>query len=413
MDRRKKKSLRIERDAARNMILELDAPKKTEMVEVGKCYGRVLAEDIIARENVPAFPKAPLDGYAFIGQDTKDASEENPVTLKITEEIPAGGVPHIAITSGYAAKILTGAPVPVGANVVCRYEETEFTETEVTFREPFTPDKNIVPVGDDIKIGRRIAAEGEVITPPVAGMFSALGITNVPVYKKPFITIISTGSELLDPSEELKPGKIRNSSYHLIRGYLEEAGADVSEADIISDNGDDIADKITEALKVSDMVVTTGGVSVGDYDLMLEATEKIGARRLFWKVRFRPGGTMLAAEKDGKLILGLSGNPASASLALHIIGMPFVKKLAGKEGKAPERIKAELLDPIKKDSPFGRLVRGKLVFKDGKTYFKSVDCQGNGALSSLLGCDLIADIPQNTPPLEAGTVIEAYYLGGN
>ena len=413
MDRRKKKSLRIERDVARNMVLELEVPKHIEMVEVGKCYGRVLAEDIIAKENVPAFPKAPLDGYVFIGQDTKDASEENPVTLKITEEIPAGGVPHIAITNGYAAKILTGAPVPVGANVVCRYEETEFTETEVTFKEPFTPDKNIVPIGDDIKIGRRIAAEGEVITPPVAGMFSALGLTKIPVYKKPFITIISTGSELLDPSEELRPGKIRNSSYHLIRGYLEEAGAVVSEADIISDNGDDIAEKITEALKISDMVVTTGGVSVGDYDLMLEATEKIGARRLFWKVRFRPGGTMLAAEKDGKLILGLSGNPASASLALHIIGMPFVRKLTGREGKAPERIKVELLDPIKKDSPFGRLVRGKLVFKDGKTYFKSVDCQGNGALSSLLGCDLIADIPQNTPPLEAGEVVEAYYLGGN
>ena len=413
MDRRKKKSLRIERDVARNMVLELEVPKHIEMVEVGKCYGRVLAEDIIAKENVPAFPKAPLDGYVFIGQDTKDASEENPVTLKITEEIPAGGVPHIAITNGYAAKILTGAPVPVGANVVCRYEETEFTETEVTFKEPFTPDKNIVPIGDDIKIGRRIAAEGEVITPPVAGMFSALGLTKIPVYKKPFITIISTGSELLDPSEELRPGKIRNSSYHLIRGYLEEAGAVVSEADIISDNGDDIAEKITEALKISDMVVTTGGVSVGDYDLMLEATEKIGARRLFWKVRFRPGGTMLAAEKDGKLILGLSGNPASASLALHIIGMPFVRKLTGREGKAPERIKVELLDPIKKDSPFGRLVRGKLVFKDGKTYFKSVDCQGNGALSSLLGCDLIADIPQNTPPLEAGEVVEAYNLGGN
>ena len=413
MDRRKKKSLRIEREAARNMVLELDAPKVVEMVPVGQCYGRVLAEDIIAKENIPPFRKAPLDGYAFIGEDTKDASEENPVILKITEEIPAGGVPHIEITHGYAAKILTGAPVPVGANVVCRYEETEFNDKEVTFTSPFEPDKNIVPIGDDIKTGRKIASEKEVITPPVAGMFSALGITKVPVYKKPFITIISTGSELLDPSKELKPGKIRNSSYHLIRGYLEEAGAVVSEADIISDNGDDIATKLNEALEVSDMVVTTGGVSVGDYDLMLEATEKIGARRLFWKVRFRPGGTMLAAEKDGKLILGLSGNPASASLALHIIGMPFVRKLTGREAAAPVRIQVELMDPIKKDSPFGRLVRGKLVFKDGKTYFKSVDCQGNGALSSLLGCDLIADIPQNTPPLPAGSVVEAYYLGGN
>ena len=167
---------------------------------------------------------------------------------------------------------------------------------------------------------------------------------------------------------------------------------------------------IDKALEQSDLVVTTGGVSVGDYDLVLAATEQIGARRLFWKVRFRPGGTMLAAEKKGKLILGLSGNPASASLALHIIGIPFLKKLGGQPERAPERIQVTLLDPIRKDSPYGRLVRGRMVIQQGQVCFRSVDTQGNGALTSLLGCDLIADIPMGTPPLPAGAVVDAYRI---
>jgi len=158
------------------------------------------------------------------------------------------------------------------------------------------------------------------------------------------------------------------------------------------------------------MVVTTGGVSVGDYDYVLEATQKISANRLFWKVRFRPGGTMLAAEKDGKLILGLSGNPASASLGLHIIGIPFIKKLGGQPEQIPERVKVRLLTPIIKNSPHGRLVRGRLVIGNGEACFVSVDAQGNGALSSLLGCDLIADIPPETPPLAAGEIIDAYRI---
>ena len=407
---KKKKIPRIDRTKARQMLFDLAEEPEKEQISLENSYGRVLAEDIKAEENVPAFAKSPLDGYALRGEDTKNASLEHPVTLKITEEIPAGGVPHIAVTKGWAAKILTGAPVPEGCNAVERFEATEFTEDTVTFTKPVTPNTNIVPAGDDIMTGRVVAEKGEKITPPIAGMLAALGYIEVPVYKKPFVTIISTGSELVGPGEKPGKGQIRNSSYHLIRGYLEEAGAEVGSLDIIFDDVDSIAEKLDEVLKRSDMVITTGGVSVGDYDLVLAATEKIGAERLYWKVKFRPGGTMLAAQKNGKLILGLSGNPASASIALHLLGIPFIKKLQGMPGEVPERIRVELLDPITKDSPYGRLVRGRLVLKDGKTYFKSMDWQGNGALSSLLGCDLIADLPEETPPLPAGTVVDAYHI---
>ena len=406
----KKKRLRIDREKARQMLFDLAKEPETERTKLEESYSRILAEDIVAVENVPSFAKSPLDGYALRGEDTKDATKEHPVTLKITEEIAAGDIPHIAVTQGWAAKILTGAPIPEGCNAVVRYEETEFTEEEVTLTSPVPSGVNIVPAGDDISTGRVVATRGEKITPPIAGMLAALGYTDVLVYKKPLVTIISTGSELVEPGEKMMPGKIRNSSYHLIRGYLEEAGARVARSGIIYDDVDCIAKAIEQAVKESDMVITTGGVSVGDYDLVMAATEKTGAEKMFWKVRFRPGGTMLAAKKDGKLILGLSGNPASASIALHLLGIPFLRKIQGQPAMAPKRIRVELLDPIEKDSPYGRLVRGHLVLKDGKTYFKSMDWQGNGALSSLLGCDLIADLPEGTPPLLAGTVVDAYHI---
>ena len=408
--KKKTTNLRITREEARNILFDIKTECKKEEVVIEECYGRVLAEDIVAEQNVPPFSRSPLDGYAFRGEDTLEASADHPVTLKITEEIPAGGVPHITLTEGFAAKILTGAPVPEGCTAIKRYEETEFTDDTVTLREPVLPGSNIVPEGNDIQIGRKIACAGEIITPPLAGMLASLGYAVVPVYKRPKIAVISTGSELAKPEEELLPGKIHSSSYHMLRGYLEEAGAVVGENHIIPDRLECITEELEKELETADMVITTGGVSVGDYDLMPAAAEKIGAKRLFWKVRFRPGGSILAAEKNGKLILGLSGNPTSAMLALHLIGIPFIRKLEGRPAKVPERIRVELAEPIEKDSPFGRLIRGRMIIEEGKCYFKSVDYKGNGALSSVIGCDLIADIPQDTPPLAAGTIIDAYRI---
>ena len=407
---KKKKKLRITRVDARKLLFDLVRTPEIQSVPLAECLGRVMAEDVLAEENVPSFAKSPLDGYAIRGEDTAGAAEDHPVTLRITEEIPAGGVPHIPITEGYAAKILTGAPVPEGANVVVRYENTEFTDTSVTFYEPVTPDKDIVPAGDDIPKGSMPIRRGEVLTPALLGILASLGYTDVNVYKRPYITILSTGSELVYPDETPGMGQIRSSSYHLIRGYLEELGAVVAAPKIVHDGVEAIARAMEEALEVSDAVFTTGGVSVGDYDLVPAAAEAIGARKLFWKVRFRPGGTMLAAEKGGKLILGLSGNPGSASLALHLMGIPFVKALSGRPAEPPERIRAELLEPIEKESPYGRLVRGALVLRDGRAFFLPVTSQGNGAISSLVGCDLIADIPPETPALPAGAMITAYHL---
>ena len=405
-----KKRPRISREDALDALFAIAEPVGEETVPAEACCGRVLAEDLISPEAVPPFPKSPLDGYALRGEDTSGAGPDHPVVLRITEEIAAGNAPRKPVGKGEAAKILTGAPIPEGANAVVRFEETKFTAEAVTLTAPVKPNTNIVPAGDDVKPGQLIAKKGEVITPPIAGLLAAVGVETVRVFRKPRVTVISTGSELMGPGTPLEYGKIRNSSYALLKGYMEEAGAAVDTLGIVGDDPEAIAEAMQRALETSDMVLTTGGVSVGDYDYVLAGSEKIGARRLFWKVRFRPGGTMLAAEKDGKLILGLSGNPASASLGLLLLGLPFLRALGGREKKPLRRTKARLMTPIEKDSPYGRLVRGKMELVDGEIRFRSVDHQGNGALTSLIACDMIADIPPDTPPLPVGTVIEAYIL---
>ena len=405
-----KKRPRISREDALDALFTLAEPVGEETVPAEACCSRVLAEDLISPEAVPPFPKSPLDGYALRGEDTAEASPNSPVVLRITEEIAAGNAPRKPVGKGEAAKILTGAPIPEGANAVVRFEETQFTAEAVTLTAPVVPNTNIVPAGDDVKPGQPIAKKGEVITPPIAGLLAAVGVETVRVFRKPRVTVISTGSELMGPGRPLEYGKIRNSSYALLKGYMEEAGAAVDTLGIVGDDPKAIAEAMLRALETSDMVLTTGGVSVGDYDYVLAASERIGARRLFWKVRFRPGGTMLAAEKNGKLILGLSGNPASASLGLFLLGLPFLRALGGREKKPLRRTKARLAAPIEKDSPYGRLVRGRMELHDGEVFFRSVDHQGNGALTSLLGCNMIADIPPDTPPLSAGTVIETYIL---
>lgn len=407
------KKLRIILDDALAFLDRLPASPLTETVPVAEAAGRVLAEEVRAAEPVPPFAKSPLDGYAFRTADLAGAAPEHPVTLRVVEEIPAGGVPSRGLEPGEAAKVLTGAPLPAGADGVERYEMTEFTPETVTLSDPMAPGTNVVPVGDDVEEGQVLAGPGTLISPPLAGLLAATGVASVPVCRRPVVTLVNTGDEILPPESPLQPGKIRNSSRYSLGGYLEQAGALVRDGGIVPDRAEPIAEALAAALKCSDMAITTGGVSVGDYDMVRAACALLGAKELFWKVRMKPGGTLLCAEKDGKLILGLSGNPASAALGLHLLGLPFVKKLAGRGLVRPQKIRVTLLGPIAKDSPNGRLIRGSLEIVDGIASFRPIDVQGNGALTSLLGCDLIGTLPPETPPLPTGAVIDAWWTGRN
>jgi molybdopterin molybdotransferase len=370
----------------------------------------VLAEDIHALFNVPPFDRSPFDGWALRGEDTSAASLDKPVKLRITEEIPAGGVPSLEVVQGTAAKILTGAPIPRGANATVKYEETSSKEGFAVFTKPVRPNTNIIPAGEDIRKGARVLEKGVRITPAVLGAVASLGYGEIKAYKKPRVAVFSTGSELLAPGEALEPGKIYNSNNYTICGALRNLGIEAESMGIIPDNLDRIAEKLAEAMRDYDAVMSTGGASTGDYDYAVRSAEAIGARLLFHKVNMKPGGSMMAAEKDGKLYIGLSGSPAAALLGLYYIALPYFKKLCGLKTVMPKTVYVHLKNALVKESPKLRILRGKLVVENGRAMFEEDESRGNIAVSSFLESDMLAEVPAGSGKLPAGTLLRGFMI---
>jgi len=400
----------IDTNDACKMLYELPVTLKTETVALCDALSRIVSETVYSKIPVPPFDRSPYDGYAFRGEDTQSASRETPVVLEITEEIPAGTMPRFEIKPGHAAKVLTGAPIPKGANATIKYEYTKFTESEVRFLKPVKPDTDIVYAGSDVPPGAELAALGAKITAPVISSLANQGFTTVDVFKKPVITVISTGAELCEVGEPLRPAAIYNSNVHTLSAYLKDAGAAPVNGGVAPDEPAVISDMIGKALPDSDMVITTGGASVGDYDWAVTSAELLGAQVLFWKATMRPGGAILTAVKDGKVILGLSGNPGAAVLGLLRIAMPYIKKLCGRSECFFPEVSVALKEPFKKSSPKMRVLRGRLEIIDSKAYFTESNSQGSESASSMADCDLMGEIPMGSPPLPAGTIIKAYRI---
>lgn len=289
---------------ASDCLLNLAKPE-TQTIEhilLQDAFERIIAEDITAKIPVPSFSKSAYDGYALRQADTAAASPEHPVTLDVTEVIPAGSVPIYPITEGKAARIMTGAPVPEGADAIIMHERTSFTENTVTLTAPVTS-ANIIPPGEDVAAGTLLVPKGKILTASDLALIAGQGIAEIGVYKKLSIGLISTGSELLNTGSPLEYGKIYNTNPYLLGGYIQKHHMTANYLNTVSDDLDSLCRAVLEALKTNDIVITTGGVSAGDFDYMPEVIRRIGGDLLFHRLKFKPGGAMLGAFKDGKVIL--------------------------------------------------------------------------------------------------------------
>ena len=397
-------------EEAIDLLKEGIRPVKTRTVPLTEAADRILAQDIYAEENIPPFDRSPYDGYAFRSEDIRQASPENPVSLSVIEEIPAGHAPQKTIGQGQAAKILTGAPVPKGADAVEMFEKTEYTKETVTFTHSVKSGSNICLTGEDIKKGNLVAAANTRLTPAVLGILAGLGQSFVTIYEKVKISIISTGDELVPIDAPVLPGKIRNSSSFMLMSLLNRWGMDASVYGIVPDDKDSIGKAIRECAEKSDVVVTTGGVSVGDYDMMLRTLEALQAKIAFWKVKMKPGMAFLSGIYKDKLLLCLSGNPSAAAAALHMVGRPVLLAKAGLDSSGMVPCKVRLMSAFPKKSPMRRFIPGILRIKDGEAWLDASLNQANGVLSSWHGCNVIADIKPGTKALEAGCQVDALYI---
>lgn len=403
-------NINIAFDEALQLLLDKCSITSKEKVNLGDSLGRVLAEDIIAEEDIPKFKRSPLDGYAFRAQDTINANYDNPVTLEVIEEVSAGYVTKNKVTSGKAIKVMTGAAIPEGADAVVRYEKAKEEGHLVKIFSSFKSGQNIVPVGDDVVKSQIIAYKGQVVNAPLLGLFAALGITEVWVHRKPKVAVISTGNELQDISEIPEPGKIRNSNKYTLEAYIKELGGIPVILGTAKDRVEDVASLVAKGLEKADMVITTGGVSVGDYDIVKDAVKSIGADIVFWRIDMKPGAPTLFSVKDGKVILGLSGNPAAAMVVFQLLGTSFIKKLGGRTDYLHTKIVVTLKDDYNKTSPRMRFIRGRLLIDNGLAWMVLTGGQSNNVLSSFVQCNLLAKIPAGSGVIKAGEKLEAYLL---
>ena len=234
----------------------------------------VLAEDIKSNINMPPFNRSPLDGYAYRSEDTINATENSPVTLEVIDTIQAGYVSNKKVEIGQAVRIMTGAKIPEGADVVIRYEDTKFTEKKVKIFKSLKPQSNIVKMGEDMMVGDLVLQKGMTIGPAEIGILASLGISHIKVYSKPKIAVLATGDELIGIDENLKEGKIRDSNSYTISAQIKRLGGEAVMLESSKDNVNDMEKKLRSALKWADMIITTGGASVGDSDITKEAFQK-------------------------------------------------------------------------------------------------------------------------------------------
>lgn len=394
-------------------LLALAAGPETERLPLALALDRVCAADVIARLPNPPFARSAYDGFAVRAADTAGAGEHAPARLLARGELPAGTAPREPLGDCAAVKILTGAPVPEGADAVVPKERVRLEGDTLSVFQPLRPGDNVAPVGEDVAAGERLARRGERLDPAALGLLAGQGLDTALVYRCPRAALISTGSELAAAGVPLRAGQIYNTNLFTVGAYLRRLGAQVSDGGLVRDERDAVAAAMERALAENDAVFLTGGASVGDYDYTLSAMERLGGRVLFWRTAMKPGGAMLAAEIGGKAVIGLSGNPGAAVIGLLRVAAPFVKKLCGLRETAWPVLRLPLRDALHKASPQLRLLRGQLMIEDGAAYFCETGRQQNGAISSLSGCNLLAEVPAGSPPLPAGTPVKAYMLEGN
>ena len=296
-----------------------------EQVSLRESYGRFLAEDLIADHPVPPFDRSPYDGFAIRSIDSKLASADQPAEFEVIDEIGAGSVSEFRLGEMQAIRIMTGAQIPKGCDAVVMLELTKVYEKEekvfMSIKRPFNSGDNISFEGEDTPQGSTLVKKGTYITPGTIALLATFGYATVSVIKKPTIGIIATGSELLDVGEQLIPGKIRNSNSFMIEAQTRRSGAEPVYLGKLMDDLDECYEAIKNALTNVDFLITTGGVSVGDYDYLPEIYKRLGANVLFNKVAMRPGSVTTVAEYKGKLLFGLSGNPSACYVGFEL----FVK----------------------------------------------------------------------------------------
>ena len=364
----------------------------TEIISIDNAFNRILAEDLIVDKNVPEFNRSPLDGYCFDYKSTIGANENNPKIFDIIETVPCGSVALKKVEDNKTIKVLTGAKLPIGANAVIRYEDVEVENDKLKLYNELKENENVILIGEDVKKGEKLLDKGSVIDIGAIGILASIGKKEVKVYKELNIGFISTGSEVVEVSDNIEDGKIYNSNKYIFDGIFKRNNLKYKYYGIVKDNIEDTKNIFKKATNECDIVISTGGVSVGDYDLVSKAINEIGFNILIDRINMKPGMACCIAKNNNKYIFALSGNPMSSVTTFYALCLPAIKKILGFKNYKNEYFKVILKNSFSKKINNLRFLRGKLSIEDGEAFITLNLDQGNIIVKSLIDANAMIKV---------------------
>lgn len=391
---------------ALDTILKEVAPLMLESVRLEDALGRTLGEDVRARWPNPMWNNSAMDGYAVRSVDTLGASEEGPVRLKVIYDLPAGSMPGRPVGQGEAIRIMTGAPMPDGADGVIMVEKTGAApDNGVLIRAVVKPGEHVRVCGEDFKKHDVVVKKGAIIRPAETAMLAATGAPFVFVYKRPRVAVISTGDELVDISQTPPPGKITNSNGYTLAALVAECGAEPIQLGIARDNRESLLEKLKQAAE-ADCIVSSGGVSVGDFDFVKDVLKELGSRMLFWKVAMKPGKPLAFGVIGGKPAFGLPGNPVSSMVAFEQFVKPALFKMSGRAEIERAALPASLEKDLRIKSGRVNFIRAAMRIDATGITVTPLAGQGSALLTTMVAANSYIVVPKESEGFKKGDMVK-------
>jgi molybdopterin molybdotransferase len=393
-------------ERALEIVLRETAPLEEERVALPCALGRILSEDITADADQPPFAKAMMDGFAVRSSDVATV----PIQLSVIEEISAGKMPLRSLLQGQAAKIMTGAPLPDGADAVQMVEKTRSpAEDAVVILERVASGANVAPRGRELKRGQKVLSIGELLTPARIGVLASVGRGSVTVRRRPRVTVIPTGDELVDCESAPGPGQIRNSNGPSLLAAARLLRAEVEDGGIVKDDSVALSQSIARGLR-SDLLLLSGGVSMGEYDLVEKALEEEGVEIYFRKIAIRPGKPAVFGRKGSCLVFGLPGNPVSSLVIFAVFVASALRKMQGAPEVHPGALSAILAQPVSQRPGRTAYLPGTLRFADASVRIEPLPTTGSADLAAYSRANALYVIPSDRDRLEAGECVRVLPL---
>jgi len=402
----------IEIGEAQQKVLEEIPVLGRERIHILEALGRVLAQDVTATRDVPSADNSAMDGYCCRHADLAGASPTAAVRLRLTGESPAGRPFQGTVAPGEAVRIMTGGLIPAGADTVIMVEHTERDGTDVICLEDPGASAHIRRRGEDVTAGEIVLTAGTIVRPPEVGMLATLGHAYVHVFQRPSVAILSTGDELVDLDEPFIDGKVVCSNTYSLAAQVQECGALPISLGIATDDEVDQRERISDGLR-ADVILTSGGVSVGKYDLVKDTLSKLGMRVKFWKVAMKPGKPLVFGTIGNKPVFGLPGNPSSAMISFEQFVRPALLKMMGHRDLFRPLIGACLAHDVSIRSQRLHLMRCKLFEEDGRMMAAVSGSQSSGALRSMVMANGLMILPPEKAPFSAGDTVKVQILHTN